>query len=286
MVRRLPYEGHGVLDRHLLARGSHLLRCWLRGPCAVDLRCDLLRLLVGGLRLHEGQATGRTTQVPVRRERSARRSSWFQRERILGLLFGYSVEGIERFETRHPFFGGESHVPIVDGSITMATRRQLSSHVAHMNNPFWSAVRRVPANLRAFVTRLQYFGSSPLRPTRGGRCTSVYHAWVRQIDSPPLGEPFPPWLAPGVHYVVVPSRRPPSKETVREATEGLRRLLIAVEAGELETLQPTRRRPTEASPGHACGLGDGAWGDDKGPRPRGVTPPCRSRKGRRTENGP
>ena len=154
---------------------------------------------LAGYGFTRGRRRAERRQVPVRRERSARRSSWFQRERILGLLFGYSVEGIERFETRHPFFGGESHVPIVDGSITMATRRQLSSHVAHMNNPFWSAVRRVPANLRAFVTRLQYFGSSPLRPTRGGRCTSIYHVWVRQIDSPPLGEPFPPLLAPEVH---------------------------------------------------------------------------------------
>jgi hypothetical protein len=126
-----------------------------------------------------------------------------QCEWILALLFGYSVEAIERFETRHPFFGGESHVPIVDGSITMATRRELSPDVTHMNNPLWSAVRRVPANLRALVTRLHHFGSSPLRPTRGGGWivfsisrlgTSDRQSAARRAVSPTVRSRSPRWI--------------------------------------------------------------------------------------------
>jgi hypothetical protein len=58
-----------------------------------------------------------------------------QPEWILALLFGYSVEAIERFETRLPALGRGSHVPVVDGSITVATRGELSPDVAHVNNP-------------------------------------------------------------------------------------------------------------------------------------------------------
>jgi hypothetical protein len=77
------------------------------------------------------------------------------RERIHGLLFGYSTEAIERFENRLPALG------VVDVLVAVGTGRERVSHV-HSHRPM-ATVRRVAASLGALVTRMRH---PSLLPTR------------------------------------------------------------------------------------------------------------------------
>ena len=82
-----------------------------------------------------------------------------QRERIHGLLFGYSAEAVERFETRAPFWERESSLGVVDRPVTVRAWRELVSDFFHVHSPLVGTVRGVLADLCAAITRRRHFRS-------------------------------------------------------------------------------------------------------------------------------
>ncbi|MGA2037220.1 MAG: hypothetical protein ABSH04_06520 [Acidimicrobiales bacterium] len=115
-----------------------------------------------------------------------------QSERIFGLLFGYSAEAIERFETRSPVLQ-ESYVPVVDGSMAVGARGELIPDVVHVNDPVRTTIRRIYAHLSALVAGFRHSDLpvsrlAHLRATLGRLRESCLA--VLRTRTAPTGSPF------------------------------------------------------------------------------------------------
>lgn len=90
-----------------------------------------------------------------------------QRERVHGLLFGYSPDAIERFEARLPDFR------VVNRPVAVRARRKLVPSLLHMDRPLRSAVGRVGTGCRALVACLGHRCPPSPQPAKRADARSV-----------------------------------------------------------------------------------------------------------------